>query len=350
MEKKHYDVLILGGGFAGLSIAKQIEHTKNVRVALVNRNDYFTYTPSLHKLVIEPSYFKKIAVPFSQVLKQTEVITDEIISIKPEKIKTRKKEISFSYLVISIGVSYPIFLQNQKNVFAMHSADSAIEMHKALEKNKSVAVIGGGLIGVEIAAELATKTDKIITVIDPSPLLSRNVRRAGQLAKNFLEKRNVTVITGERVISRRKDEIVTDKQTSIQAGLVVWCGGVAANSSIIGGGFAQSKDERGFLLVNEHLRLKNFNNVFVAGDLAALPEEKTAQNAQKHARIVAANLKLLLSGKNPGRTYCPGKIPLLISLGERNGIFCYGSFAFSGVIPAIIKRIVEMRELWNINI
>ncbi len=344
---EQYDVLILGGGFAGFYTAKYLERNTRASIAIVDRNGYFLYAPSLHQLVTSPDYFKRIAIPFSEGLRRTAVITDEIVKIEPDRVTTRGKKLGFRFLVIAVGSSYPIKIRG-KNVFALHSAESALAISKSMRKAENIAIIGGGLIGVELAAEIAVRTGKKITLIDTNDnLLSRNPRKARDYARRFLERRKVSVLTGQRIAARKGNSLITSSKGKVKADLAIWCGGISPNTGTISRGFEQSIDEAGYLVVNEFLQARGHDNVFAAGDISALAEEKTAQNAKNHSRVVGKNLRLMLSGKKPSEKYRLSETTLVISLGPRDGIFVKRNFVLGGMLPGILKHAIEKMELWK---
>ncbi len=344
---EQYDVLILGGGFAGFYTAKYLERNTRASVAIADRNGYFLYAPSLHQLVISPDYIKRIAIPFSEALTRTAVITDEIVKIEPDKVTTKGKKLGFRFLVIALGSSYPVKIPG-KDIFTLHSAESALAINKAMRNAESIAIAGGGLIGVELAAEMAVRTGKKITLIESNRnLLSRNPGKAGDYAKRFLEKRKVRVLTGQRISARRGNSLATDSKIQVRADLAVWCGGIVPNTGMLGKGFEKSIDQKGHIIVNELLQVSGHDHIFAAGDLTSLDEEKTAQNAKRHSAVVGRNLRLMISGKKPSEKYRASETPLVISLGPWDGIFVKKNFVLGGIVPGILKHAIEKIELWR---
>jgi len=99
-----------------------------------------------------------------------------------------------------------------------------------------------------------------------------------------------------------------------------------------------------FLHVNDYLQLIGSENIFVAGDVTATEEEKLAQTAESRAVIVVKNLKRKIQGQKL-IPYKETPKPVLISLGLYDGIFIYRSFVWHGLIPAILKEIVEWKTM-----
>ena len=104
--------------------------------------------------------------------------------------------------------------------------------------------------------------------------------------------------------------------------------------------FCDRLEENGLIKVNEYLQLEGENNIFAAGDINNVKEEKTAQNAEKHAEIIASNIIMLENGKELSKYYSR-KRPLVISLGKYSAIFEGKRIVFFGFIPAFLKFFIE---------
>jgi apoptosis-inducing factor 2 len=335
-------VIILGGGFCGAYIAKKLDNKKNLEVTLIDKKDYFEYSPSLWKLLSNPSYHKRIIVPFSHILKHTRIITDPLTQVTPEYVEIKKEKIPFDYLVIAIGIDYPIFLKNTKNVFVVKSGEEVIQNTRRLQDAKTILIVGGGLIGTEVASNLSRKfPEKQLILVHPhTRLLERNTKRVSRYAKKYLEEHKVQIIYNEKVIDYQRGNFITDTKRKIKADVGIWCAGIRCNpwfmkvfpSSIL------TKDNA--LKVNQFLQLEGYPNIFVGGDISSTPEEKTAACADRHGHIIRDNI-LRINQKKSLYTYKPRREPMIISLGYWDGILTYPPFLFLGFIPAIIKLLVE---------
>ena len=103
-------------------------------------------------------------------------------------------------------------------------------------------------------------------------------------------------------------------------------------------------NERNQVQVNTYLQMDKHPHIFVAGDITAVHEEKTAQSAGIAGETVADNIKALEQGKGL-EEYRWGPKPMLISLGKKKGIFTYKTFTWVGRIPAFLKDFVEWRTM-----
>jgi len=102
-------VVIIGGGFCGTLLAKELD--KKAEVILLDKKDYFEYVPSVHKVILEPEYHEKIKRPFSKILKNTRIVTDKLLHVTPKQVVTEKEKIDFSPALRTledIGLVYPV--------------------------------------------------------------------------------------------------------------------------------------------------------------------------------------------------------------------------------------------------
>jgi NADH dehydrogenase FAD-containing subunit len=335
-------LVILGGGFCGALIARKLDKRKEIEITLIDKKTYFEYTPSIHKVIFDPCYRQKITIPFSYFLKRSRIVESSLLQVTPEFVETEKEKIDFDYLVISTGIEYPIFLEDKKNVFTLKSGIEAVKMSTKVLDADRILIIGGGLIGTEIAGELATKTeDKRVIIVHPhNRLIERNPVKASHYAQNFLEKRGVQIIFGEKVVDHEDGVFITNKGRIIEADVGIWCAGIRCNPFFMKGFPKSVFTDKNALKVNKYLQLKGYSNIFVGGDINNILEEKTARNAEQHAHLIVKNLKLLKKNRSL-IAYKPRNGPLLISLGDWTGIMTFRRLGITGLFPGILKWFVE---------
>ncbi len=343
---KQCSVVVVGGGFCGTMVASRLERDSRFRVTLVTPRPHFEFTPSVPKLIANPAYGRRIRVPFVGMLKRTHVCAGTATNVDADSVLVGDRRIPFDYLVMATGCGYPVRLADRRNVFTVHRGEDAERMAEGLPGAASVLVVGGGLVGVEVAAELATKSPgRRVSLVHPHDrLMDRHAKRASHHAERFLVPRGVTIVYGERVVERDGNRFLTDTGRAIQADMAVWSTGVRPateflESFITGGGSA-----RGALAVDAGLRLVGHENIFAGGDVTNVPEEKTAQNAQRHARVIVRNIHRHLRGQ-PAVVYRPRTGPLVISLGDATGILTFKDLAWGGRMPGALKWAIEWMEL-----
>jgi NADH dehydrogenase FAD-containing subunit len=202
-------------------------------------------------------------------------------------------------------------------------------------------IVGGGLIGTEVAGELCSKDECEVTVVHPMDrLIERNPSRASMAALRFLRKRGVKVVFGERVVDRAGEHFLTDKNKTVDADICFWCAGIKSDVGFLSEAFAGAVTEKRTIAVNEYLQVVGFPNVFAGGDVTNIVEEKTAQNAERHGVLIAKNI-VRLAREKPLLPYHHHVGPLVISLGDWHGLFVWRGFVWAGVLPALLKRAIE---------
>lgn len=336
-------VTVAGGGFCGLEVAKQVSGQKDIDLTLIDKKEEYVYYPSLHKLIKNPDYLEKITVPYTDVLEEDEFYQGEVEEITPDHVKTKDWEFEFDNLVISLGVKYPIYLEDKDDVYTVTSADEALEMSNKISEAEDIIVIGGGLIGTEASGELITDfPDKKITLVhSKDKLVERNHPSASEYARKFLEKKGVDIIFNEKVVKKEGEEYRTDKDRTIKADMGIWSAGIDFDTSFMNSFEDDITDEAGRLKVDEYLRLKGYDNIFVGGDLTDIDEEKTGAHAEIQALTIAKNLKIAAKGKTSFSEYVSRPIPLAIGLGNKNAMAVYSSIVMPGPLSKLGKMMVE---------
>ncbi len=340
-------LVIIGGGFAGSKIAKSLE--TNFDVTLIDTKDYFEFTPSILKAIVSPPFVKEIQVMHTHYLNRAEFILGKVDKITKEEVYIGNKKIKFDYLVISSGSKYS-FPFKEHDALVANRGESLRNHFSELEKSKSILIIGGGLSGVELAGEIVEKYPKKRLVIAHAAqrLIERQPEKASRYAKEFLKRRGVKVIFNELIKGSKKvgseDEYFTNKGTKIKADISFLCVGITPNSDFMKKSFPKLVNERGYIATNEFLQLKGFKNIFVGGDVTDIKEEKTAQVSLEHANIIINNLNNLESNKKL-KKYNHKTRAMILSLGNYIGILTYKNFVLTGIIPRIIKRHIQNKEM-----
>ena len=342
-------IVIIGGGFTGTKCAKKLQ--RKYSVTLIDTKPYFEYTPSILRTILEPDHQYKIQKLHKDYLIKTKIVEDEVINLHSDHVVTKKGDkIFFDYLIIASGSSYAVPIKEEGLVPATR-AKELVKYHKELEKAQDVLIIGGGLVGVELTAEIAThyKNKNITLIHSHSELIGRNHEKSRKYAEKFLRKHNVKLIFNEKVQktegpSGKKKKFKTNTGRKIHTDFAFITVGIVPNYEFMKKEFSKILSERNQINVNEYLQVPDSKNIFVGGDITALREEKTAQTAEEHADLIVQNIKRLEQGKDMIK-YENKKRPMVISLGKYDGIFEQGNFVITGFIPALLKWFVERKTM-----
>lgn len=339
-------VVIIGGGFAGSSLAKKLE--SKFEVVLIDMKNYFEFTPSVLRTLVQPEHIKKIQVMHAHYLRKTKIILGKVSEISRSHVRIKNQRINFDYLAICSGSSYKAPFKNQNLVIAAR-AENLRTAHDKLCKAKKVLIIGGGLVGAELAGEIASHfgRQKEITIVHKkSKLIERNSEKAIKYAENYLTKRGVKIIFNEEIVGRKGNIWKTSSGEIIKTDLAFLCTGIKSNFEFMKKNFKDFLNEKNQIEVNEFLQLDGIRNIFAAGDVNNILQEKTAQNAERQAEIVAENICALEKNKKLSKLV-PTKTTLVISLGKNAGILEAEKLTLTGFIPGRLKSLVEWKEMFK---
>jgi len=336
MKKK---LVIIGGGFAGSAVAKALE--KVFDTTLIDSKNYFEYTPGILRTIVEPGHIRKIQVLHAHYLKRSKIIKDCVTRISEKHVFLGKKRIPYDYLVIASGSLYGRPIKEQ-NVVISSRASTLRSYYKKLCEAKRVIVIGGGIVGVEMAAEIIEHypDKKIILVHSRDELMPRSNKKSRAYAEKFLKKRGVEILFNERVIGGKGKTYTTKRGTKIKADLAFMCTGIKPNSQFMKGKFSKCLDDRKFIKVNDYLQLEGYSHIFAIGDCTGIREEKLAQTAEEHAKIAIKNLCAMEKHKSKTK-YISKKRIVVISLGKYDGMIVKGNACIKGLPAAIGKAGIE---------
>jgi apoptosis-inducing factor 2 len=323
-------VVVIGGGFAGAFVAKNLQN--KFEVTLIDSKDYFEFTPSVIKVLVDPSYEEKIRVMHVDYLGKTHFVKGVVTYVLEKFVKVGSKSFYYDYLVIATGSSYKLPFKCSKMI-AVNRMQDLINWHERLIKAREILIVGGGLVGVEVSAQiLEIFSDKKVTLLQSGDkILQRSPITVQNYVFNFLTKKGVNVVLNERFVKSVNGTCYTKNGLKFNPDLVLLCTGAVANCNLV----ACRK-------VDDFLRVRS--NVFLAGDVADIKEEKTAQAAEKQAKIVVHNIKSLEKGTSL-KKYSSKERPVVISLGDKNAIFVYKKFFFFGMLASWLKQFVEWKTM-----
>ncbi len=336
-------VVIIGGGFSGAYIARKLE--REFDVTIVDTKDYFEFTPGVLRTIVEPWHVRKIQVIHSHYLKKAHIVRGKARDITSKEVIVGNKRLQYDYMVICSGSRYSSPFK-EKDIIITARGNIIRDYYDKVCRAKKILIIGGGLVGVELAGEIAThyKDKELLIAHDKPRLMERQPERASRYAYRFLKKKNVRILLNERVVGKTGDNFLTSNGSMIDTDLVFLCTGIVFNNDSLKRCFKESLDGKGMVKVNKHLQVEGYSNIFAAGDITSINEEKTAQNAEKQACIVACNIRNL---ERERKLYDYKSLPriMIISLGKYNGLLTYKNIVLSGIIPGLLKSFVEWKTM-----
>lgn len=331
-------VVIVGGGFGGLKLARQLR-SEEFQVVLLDRNNYHLFQPLLYQVAtagIEPS---AISFPFRKIFHKRKYFHIRIceaqrVVAEENRLETSIGAISYDYLVISTGCDTNYFGNTQMAAQTMSlktTAEALYNRNKLLESFEKAqntsdpaerkmlmtfVIVGGGATGIELAGALAEMQKFIlpqdypdleidhmrIILIDAAPrLLSAFSEKSSEEVKEYLDKKGVEIRMDCKVEEYTNDLLTLGDGTSIHSSNVFWVAGVRANS--LEGMPPEAYGPGNRLKVDEYNRVWGSKNVFAVGDTAMMVSSdyprghpQVVQPAIQQARLLVRNLSNLERG------------------------------------------------------
>ena len=373
MEKQH-NVLVLGGGFAGIKCALELQekNLKNVKITLISDRPHFEYHGALYRLVAGHSPLE-VCVPICEIIdeKKVEFLVDKVVKIDPKEKKVHGSEGStyqYDSLVVALGAETNYFNIPglEEFSFGMKTIPDALALkrhiHEVIEScvdgtkadnlcAGNFVVVGGGATGVEVAAELAVYTKKLAKShnIEPSlmnvELIEAGTRILPTLPEKFAKKverriRSLGVnIRLNRAIEKNDIENVYLKDMQLKTKTVIWTAGVVANRLIKDAGFSINKT--GKAEVKNDLESVDHESVYFSGDAAATEYAGMAQTALYDGEYIADVITDKIEGRKI-RHYYPGKAIYAIPGGPGWAGVVWGPLRLYASLGWSIRRVVDL--------
>lgn len=334
--KNHYNVVIIGAGFAGLEAAKKLGKN-NIDTLVVDRTNHHLFQPLLYQVATAALSPADIAIPIRSVLKNyhsVEVIMSnaEKIDVPNKKVILNDGEISFNYLIVATGARHSYFGKDNWEKFApglktlndalsirekiLYSLEEAEKIREPELRKKylTYVVVGGGPTGVEMAgaiSEIIKKTiakefrnikyneTKVILVEAMDRILSSFDKELSERAKKDLLELNVDVRL-QTLVTDVNDKGVTLNEEFIESSNIIWAAGNTASPLLKSLG--TNLDKAGRVIVYDDYSIKEERDIFVLGDAAAGKDKKgnplpgTCPVAMQHGRYIS---KLIINNISP---------------------------------------------------
>ncbi len=270
-------VLIIGAGPAGIVTGEVIkkERPDSQVILFTDEKSIFVRCTAPYVIAGIDDLAKCIVPDDFATSKGLQLIREKVVevNIKEKKIRTETgKEFSYDYLVFATGARPfvpPIEGSNLKNVFVLRTAEDTKTIKEAIERAKRVVIVGGGMIGVEVAALLAGKKEVTIVELLPHLMYTAYDSEFCEEAEKLLSKAGVKLILGKKVEKIVGTEVVESVQVdgeTIPADVVLLCVGIRANKELAEK--AGIATEKFGIKTNERMQT-SAENVYAVGDCAA---------------------------------------------------------------------------------
>ena len=177
---------------------------------------------------------------------------------------------------------------------------------------------------------------KVVIIHSDKRLMGKNNNKTSEYAETYLKKKGIEIILKTKANNINNEGIVRTDKGKVKSDFVIMATGIIPNSKILG--------KKKYIEVNKYLQVIGKEKVYSAGDVNDADSEKSAQNAERQADIVIKNIQRDIKGI-PLTKYLTKKRVSVISLGRTNGIIEYGDVTITGIIPAILKKIIEIKTM-----
>ena len=386
-ESKVPRVVIVGGGFAGVKLAKSLKN-KAVQVVLIDKHNYHTFQPLLYQVSsagLEPD---SIAYPLRKILKKHQNAffrLAEVKQISPEtqSITTSIGTLSYDYLVIATGTKTNYFGNKaiETNSMAMKTVPQALNIRSLILQNFEKAaiantsksrkaflnfvIVGGGPTGVELAGAIAELKNHILprdyrdlnTSDMQIHLLEGHARvlppmseHASKKAEDFLKALGVHVHCNTFVKDYDGTTVITNSDLELQTETLIWAAGVTG--SPVKGLNAEALMERANRYkVNEYNQVEGYDSIFALGDIALMKttdypngHPQVAQPAIQQGELLGKNLLRLINGK-PLKKFIYRDKGSMATVGRNKAVVDLSRYKFAGFFAWFVWMFIHLMAL-----
>ena len=370
--------LVLGGGFAGSYVARQVGQSG---ATIVNPTNFMLYTPLLPEAAAGSVEPRHVTVPLRTMCPHADLVLGSVTGLDAQRRVVQVEseagdiEIAYADLVIALGAvaRMPDLPGLREHALGLKDLVDAIRLRNHVLRQIELAdavpesaarrltfvLAGAGFAGVEAVAELNELVSDALTrhprldgvqprwvlVEGGTRILRQTPEKLAAFAAKRLGRRGVEILTETTLTSVDADGVTLSDGRRIDTETVVWTAGVTANPLLATLGLPL--DKHGRVPVDETLRVVGSSRIWALGDCAAVPNEATpgetdpatCQHALRQARRLARNLR------GTPRAYSYRTRGQMATLGSRHGIALVGSMRVKGVLGWIIARGYHVLQL-----
>lgn len=379
-------VVVIGGGFGGLSVVNTLKN-KDVQVVLLDKHNYHTFQPLLYQIATGGLETGSIAFPLRRFVKTYKntfyrMANVENIDTDNKMIKTNIGDLHFDYLVIATGSESNFFgnKELEKLSLGLKTIPQALDLRSLILQNFELAalsqnveerqallnfvVVGGGPTGVEMAGALAelkkhvfikdypdldVRTMQIHLLEGSDRLLNSMSKEASTKSKEFLEKLGVNVWLDTKMLSYDGNTVFLEKEKNINTKTLVWTAGVKGT---IPNGIKDLYLLNGTrILVNDFNQINDFKDIFAIGDVAAQVNNDfpkghpmVAPVAMQHGKHVAKNILRNIEKKElkPFKYFDKGS---MATIGRNKAVVDLHKIKFQGFFAWLVWTFVHLMSI-----
>jgi NADH:ubiquinone reductase (H+-translocating) len=404
-----WNVVVAGGGFAGLYAARALERVlpkHSAKITIVSESNFLLYTPLLPAVAGGTLNPRHVTVPIREELQQAQLVIGRVAGCDPERrtlqlvsVEGEAEELRYDQLVVALGSvsrNLPIpglgehAIGFKSILEALHLRDTLLRSLEIAEstdrpevraQHLTYVVVGGGYTGVEAIAELQDLAAELLhlyprcaaqglrwLLVEAEDRIMREVPEdLGDFTVRELRRRGIEVLMRTSLEEVTAAGVRLSNGDEVPTRMVVWTAGIAPSPAVAQLGLPL--DEHGRIAVDDHMRVQGRDEVWAIGDCAAVPDPgnpghptpQTAQHAMRQGTRVAANVAAGLGSGSP-RPFKFKTIGIVVDLGRRRAVakilgvklrgfpawFCARTYHLMA-IPGIGRRIRLVLD-WTVEI
>jgi NADH:ubiquinone reductase (H+-translocating) len=380
-------VVIIGGGFGGIALAKKLRNQK-FQVVLLDKHNYHTFQPLLYQVATGGLEAGSIAYPIRKVIQQYKDFYFRLTSVKEidtenQKIISEIGDLHYDYLVIATGSKTNYFgnKEIERNSMSMKTIPQSLNIRSLILENFEQAVltkdeternvlmnfilVGAGPTGVELAGALAEMKKAILQKDYPDldidkmqinlvqgddRVLDAMTAKSSKAAEEFLLKLGVKIWKGVRVTNYDGRTISTNSDLTFESATVIWTAGVqGAKVTGLKADSVIPRIER--IRVNEFNRVAGYDNIFAIGDIASMETKKypqghpmMAQPALQQGKLLGENLVRLINNK-PMKPFEYNDKGSMATIGRNKAVVDLPHYHFNGVFAWFVWMFIHLISL-----
>ncbi|MFD0978562.1 NAD(P)/FAD-dependent oxidoreductase [Tropicimonas aquimaris] len=321
-------VIIVGGGYVGYALARELDNAADV--TLIEPRSHFVHAAAMIRGVVQPDIVERALMPYDGLLKRGTVLQARVESVSGTGVTlTDGSHLAADVIVVATGSGYAApFKPAGDDIEAFRAAQS--ETHSSLRRAGSVAIIGAGAVGIELAGEIkaAMPACEVTLVSDTPALLPTYPSRLGAELRKRLDLLGVSLRLGHSAVSLASTSapftgpITLDTGEEIAADLVFPVIGARPRTELLTPLPGAKTGPDGRVIADRWMRPSDLPNVLAAGDAVDLGDAMTIVGTMRQVPWLARAVRTLLRGQDLGRSFAYGawpNPPILLPLGPRLG-------------------------------
>ena len=384
-------VVIVGGGFGGLELAKRLRNS-GLQIILIDKNNYHQFPPLIYQVASAGMEASSISFPFRKIFQNHKNFyfrMAEVRAVFPDLkiIQTSIGKVEYDYLVFAAGTTTNFYGNKniEENAIPMKNVSEAMGLQNAILSNLersitcatnlerqellNVVIVGGGATGVEVSGVLSEmkkfilphdypdldKSMMNIYLIEASNrLLSGMSEESSVKAEEFLRRMGVNILLNKKVVDYKDFKVILEDGSEIATRTFIWVSGVAG---VTIGNMDRSFLGRGNRIkVDEFNRVPGMDGVFAIGDQCLQTADKDypnghpqlAQVAIQQGKLLARNLVRMQKGKKL-KSFHYKNLGSMATVGRNKAVAEFSKVKMQGFIAWVMWLVVHLRSILGVR-